>query len=468
MSQTERSNIITNQISQENKLITNINNSEEKKMKGSILDIIFLGLGASSLAIVKIPYNINLISTFTFIISIGIANILSNIKFLDIYKIIELKRDISNNRQENNDDIYNKYFKICRNSKILYFTLMFSLSIYNVSEIIIHQILIFRSLGGIINIIGEYDYDCVVTFLTDTFYNELVIKIMINTFISFMILFPLCINEHDKTKNVFSKIGFYIMLYILLAVSIQSIFYFADNFIKGINFKDINLYHMNRFPLKFLQSISIFYYCFGIHFPLVFQNSRLNNSEMKKIEKRKKEFIYSIIFNIIFYMIFSILGYLSVPNDVVDIVTEKKRLWHKDIVMTISRILLLPFCVFKIIINFDNLKKNAIPGIEITKKQKIIFVLIVLIITTGFVCLFQNIVGYITLIGGFFVSYQVFLFPRIIYYKYKDTRITENDEREYNLKIKNPILKLFVGIILFIIGTAGGIYGIIDIANGEL
>ena len=463
MSQTERNNIISHQISQEN----NINNSEEKKIKGSIIDIIFLGLGASSLAIVKIPYNINLISTLLFIISIGIAKFLSYKNFLDIYKIIELKRSISNNRQESNNDKY-KYFKICRNSKILYITLMFSLSIYNVSEIIIHQILIFRSLGGIINIIGEYDYDCVVTFLTDSYYNELVIKIMINTIISFMILFPLCINEHYEIKNAFSKIGFNIMLYILLAVSIQSIFYFADNIIKGINFKDINLYHMKRFPLKFLQSISIFYYCYGIHFPLVFQNSRLNNSEMKKIEKRKKEFIYSILFNIMFYMVFSILGYLSVPNDVVDIVTEKKRLWHKDIVMTISRILLLPFCVFKIIINFDDLKKIALLGSEITKKQKFIFVLIVLIITTGFVCLYQNIVGYMTLIGGLFVSYQVFLFPHIIYYKYKDTRISENEERKYNLKIKNPILYLFLGLILFIIGTAGGIYGIIDIANGEL
>ena len=305
MSQTERNNIISNQIRQEN----NINNSEEKKIKGSILDIIFLGLGASSLAIVKIPYNINLISTIIFIISIGISNILSYKTFLDIYKIIELKRDISNNRHENDDDQYKYFKKICRNSKILYFSLMFSISIYNVSEIIIYQILIFRSLGGIINIIGEYDYDCVVTFLTDTYYNELVIKIMINTIISFMILFPLCINEYDKAKNAFSKIGFYIMLYILLAVSIQSIFYFADNFIKGINFKDINLYHMKRFPIKFLQSISIFYYCYGIHFLLVFQNSRLNNSEMKKIEKRKKELIFSIIFNIIFYMIFSILGY---------------------------------------------------------------------------------------------------------------------------------------------------------------
>ena len=71
MNQTERNNIISNQIDQE---INNNSDIEEKKIKDSILDIIFLGLGASSLAIVKIPYNINLISTIIFIASIGIAN----------------------------------------------------------------------------------------------------------------------------------------------------------------------------------------------------------------------------------------------------------------------------------------------------------------------------------------------------------------------------------------------------------
>ena len=189
---------------------------------------------------------------------------------------------------------------------------------------------------------------------------------------------------------------------------------------------------------------------------------------MEKIEERKMTFIYSIIFNAFFYIIISILGYLSVPNDVVDIVTERKRLWHKDIVMTISRILLLPFCVFKIIINFDNLKKNALLGNEITKLKKFIFIFIILIITTGFACLFQNIVGYMTLIGGFFVSYQVFLIPQIIYYLYRNTTITENNLKKYNLEIKNPILKLSLGTLLFIIGISGGIYGIIDIVKGEI
>ena len=85
MNQTERNNIISNQIDQE---INNNSDIEEKKIKDSILDIIFLGLGASSLAIVKIPYNINLISTIIFIASIGIANAWSYKTFLDIYKII--------------------------------------------------------------------------------------------------------------------------------------------------------------------------------------------------------------------------------------------------------------------------------------------------------------------------------------------------------------------------------------------
>ena len=90
----------------------------------------------------------------------------------------------------------------------------------------------------------------------------------------------------------------------------------------------------------------------------------------------------------------------------------------------------------------------------IKRKEKFIFNAIVLIITTFISILYQNIVGYITIVGGFFVVYPSFLYPQIKY---------RNDK---NFK-KHSNLRLFFGIVVFIIGVFSGILGLIDIINGN-
>ena len=121
------------------------------------------------------------------------------------------------------------------------------------------------------------------------------------------------------------------------------------------DYRDLNIYPNKReSAFKVLQSLAIFFYCFSGHNDFFYKIQ--NEKEIKKPEIRTKEFKIANILNMFIYLIFSCLGFLSVPTDAVDIVTEKKRYWDKDITMTISRILLLPFCLFKIVINFDKLK----------------------------------------------------------------------------------------------------------------
>ena len=165
----------------------------------------------------------------------------------------------------------------------------------------------------------------------------------------------------------------------------------------------------------------------------------------------------------VIFFIFSCLGFLSVPKDVVDIVIEKKRFWNKDIIMTISRILLLPFCLFKIIINFDKLRNIVFyKKEEIDKKWIAIFTFVALLITCACASLYQNIVGYITIIGGFFVPIPTFLIPQIKLKKYL--------EKEYKFGFKKCriIFRIIFTAILWTLGIIGGIFGIIDIFKGDL
>ena len=61
-------------------------------------------------------------------------------------------------------------------------------------------------LGGIINVIGGYDYESMLTFLSDTYWDEIWVKIVVNFGICILIIFPLCLVTDMKKLNVSSTI----------------------------------------------------------------------------------------------------------------------------------------------------------------------------------------------------------------------------------------------------------------------
>ena len=284
---------------------------------------------------------------------------------------------------------------------------------------------------------------------------------MVNIIIFLLLLYPLCLKVDAKTMDSFPIIGFNIILFIVLGVFIQFFYYFINYCKTEYNKRDLSyLPNKREIPFKLFQSLAIFFYCYAGHNGFI---NIIPDEELKKPEIIKKEFIWANILSMVIFFIFSCLGFLSVPKDVVDIVIEKKRFWNKDIIMTISRILLLPFCLFKIIINFDKLRNIVFCKKEkIDKKWNAIFTFVALFITCACASLYQNIVGYITIIGGFFVPIPTFLIPQIKLKKYL--------EKEYKFGFKKCriIFRIIFTAILWTLGIIGGIFGIIDIFKGDL
>ena len=167
-----------NNITNNTKNYSSINNKNfiYPKYEVSVIDdvmyIIFLGIGASSLSIAKVPYYISLILTIFVIASIGIINIYFGYYNTFIY--------ILNSRLKNKNKEIKNEIKMDFCKCINYFNIPFI-----ICEIIIHQILIYRSLGGIVNIIGEFNYDTLFIFLSDTYWRELSMKFVVNIIIFF-------------------------------------------------------------------------------------------------------------------------------------------------------------------------------------------------------------------------------------------------------------------------------------------
>ena len=370
----------------------------------------FLGLGTSALAIVKVPYNISIIMTPVCIVLGGIANIWSYHILGDLYETYKI----------------NNYEHLCQKvcGKGMTLFLVITLNIYTVGLLLIHQVLIFRLLGGIINVIGGYDYESMLTFLSDTYWSEIWVKLCVNFGIGIIIIFPLCLITDMKKLNVSSTIGVFTTLFIFLVVLVQFPFYFIEYLEKEYKADDesthINIYHVERGftkQIQFLQAFALFFFCFTGHNGLL---PALEHLENPTPARRAKLYNIAIAMDMLIYLVIALCGYLSVPVQVVDIVFERKRLWPKDIVMTIARILLIPMAISKIQVNHNIWRISLVSYIgqdhtKISLKFNLLFTGITLFLTTLVSSLYQNIVGYISLIGCFCVVFPAFLIPPIMY-----------------------------------------------------
>jgi amino acid permease len=358
--------------------------------------------------------------------------------------------------------------KVCGKKMTLF--LVITLNIYTVGLLLIHQVLIYRLLGGVINVIGGYDYDSMLTFLSDTYWDEMWVKMIVNFGIGILIIFPLCLITDMKKLNISSTIGVFTTLFILLVVLVEFPFYFIDYLDHRYKKEDenthVNIYNVERGftkQIQFLQCFALFFFCFTGHNGLLPALEHLENPTPKR---RAKLYNISIAMDTLIYLFISLCGYLSTPDDVVDIVFERKRLdkkgWKKDIVMSIARIALIPMAVSKIQVNHNIWRISFVSYQDkdhrtISKKYNIIFTGITLFFTTLLSSVYQNIVGYISLIGCFCVVFPAFLIPPIMFM--------------YTCGLPKGHWKVWsqigLGALLCTIGYISGILGLIDIINGD-
>ena len=414
----------------------------------------FLGLGTSALAIVKVPYHISIIMTPVCIVLGGIANIWSYHILGDLYERYKI-----NNYEH-------LCLEICGKKMTLF--LVITLNIYTVGLLLIHQVLIFRLLGGIINIIGGYDYESMLTFLSDTYWSEIWVKLCVNFGIGIIAIFPLCLITDMKKLNISSTVGVFTTAFIFVVVLYQFPFYFIEYLNYEYKENDerthVNIYHVERgftSQLQFLQAFALFFFCFTGHNGLL---PALEHLENPTPARRAKLYNIAIAMDMIIYLVIALCGYLSVPVDVVDIVFERKRLpqWPHDVVMTIARILLIAMAASKIQVNHNIWRISFVSYVgkdhrKITLKYNMIFTGITLFLTTLISSVYQNIVGYISLIGCFCVVFPAFLIPPIMYMYTCGLPKT-------HWKVVSQIV---LGSVLCIIGYISGVLGLIDIINGD-
>ena len=342
--------------------------------------------------------------------------------------------------------------------------LFISINIYNIGLVLVYQVLIYKLIGGLVNIFGGYDEPSMTDFLENTFWKEMKWKFIINFSISIIILFPFCLIKDMSILNFSSMLGVFSLIYVVLVIIIQFRWYYIDykdNYYiendESTHLKITNIKIGFDSEFQFFQCLGELFFCYTGHngfFPVI-------DSVENPTNKRLNYLIYlSFIVDIIIYLIISIFGYLTSPLEELDLVIERKKLIYKDIAMTIGRILLLFLSFTKVPVNLNTFRVSLL-GIlnmnikDMSNKFNVIFISSCLLITTLLASVYQKLSTYMSLIGSFLVVFPAFLYPALLWNKLSDLP-------KYHWK---KICNLVCAVILCIIGYISGVMVIVDMAK---
>ena len=217
-----------------------------------------------------------------------------------------------------------------------------------------------------------------------------------------------------------STFGVFSVFLVITIVVIQCPSFYIHNVVEGK--QEINLFDFsNGFgpDLKFIQSISTIIYAYECHagiFPVI---SSLTNPTRDRVQKVFKN---ATSVNIIAYIIITLAGYLSQPENTPDLVLEREKISKNDYLMTIGLALFSITLATKISASYNCFRALILnilkyDPINYPNGINLLITVIILSSTTFVAAMFQNISDYISLNGSFYGLIIAVIMPGIIYIK---------------------------------------------------
>ncbi len=244
------------------------------------------------------------------------------------------------------------------------------------------------------------------------------------------------------------------MLYTIIVVVVECPWYFS-NYMNNIYKEDDPKTHINWFSISagfdkhlyFFLCASTFFFSTACHtgtFPVY---KSLKNNIYRRISKVIQR---SIILDVILYLLVGVSGFLTSPTNAPDLIINRNKIWETDYPMTISRLFMAFNAFFGVPANYVGLRIAAISLFckdnEITWQRNWAITVPVLFITCFIGIVFNSIISYISLFGGFISVLLGYLFPAMVYIKNNDYPITH---------WKNISTMIITGALVGIGWTAG-------------
>ena len=396
--------------------------------KGSITEcVINLCIISFGIGLLALPQKVNyvtLIMTPILIVLCGIVNYWTFTVLGDASRQLKIYKY---------EDIVSALFNPCFS---YFFIFVMGIGLFGV--MVLFQVILYKFLGGIINEIFSYGYTNMEVFASESFWGEKKIRLLVCYLITTLVLFPLCLIKTISQMRFASSFGVFSVFLIIIIVVIQSPSFYFHNVVEGK--QEINIFDLSKGfgpDLKFIQSISTIIFAYECHagiFPVI---SSLSNPSRPRVQA---VFRNATSANVIAYIIITLAGYLSQPENTPDLVLEREKISKNDYLMTIG------LCLFSITLStkisasyncFRALILNIMKYDPTNYPNSINFILTIITLssTTFVAAMFQNIADYISLISSFYGLIIGVIMPGIIFIKTNNYSI---------FHIKNLLALIFI------------------------
>ena len=290
-------------------------------------------------------------------------------------------------------------------------------------------------------------------FLMESFWNDMLYRILIMQGIAWIFIFPLNIQKNLNKLRFSSMLGLLNIILITIVIIVQLPMYLdynssvvpADN---DYNFFDI---YSSFKDFSFFKGFSIILFSYSTHYG----SYPIHNAISNRTKLRTN--IYLIASLLIISGLFTIIGtcgYLTQPTNTPLIIVDRKELNYDDIAMTICRLLFSIVLCCKIPLFYNFIRSNIILALfnshNISVKSNIIITVLFTFFSALIGGLYNKLDNIVSLLGSFGGINIAFLAPLLLYIKTKKTLLSFKSVIIISILVLLMILGIFTLILTII------------------
>jgi amino acid permease len=384
-------------------------------LRGSIFGLSSMCLEASAMILALRCQQFGLINYLIFILLGG---------FL-AYSCLVMMIKAGKNIKEKN---YSKVVKTILGKKVGVYVDI-NIALYLFGALISFMVIIYQLIGAVVYDImrlagneSAKEYESFIDFKDQYWRETKYLKFPIMFGVTLLVL-PLCLLKDISKMRIPSLIGVLALVYSIIVVVVESFFYLFNEHWDERN--EMNWYNPKRAfsyeeGIPFFGGLSTVFYLYSCHagaFPVY---KSLRNNTTRRI---KKVFQRSILLDICIYFCIAAASFLTEPFDKIDIILYRDNLknFQKDYFILIAKIGIIFNLFFSTPANYAALRLSVFELIwgnpNITKIKNIIVTVVLLSVITLIGALYDEILEYIELLGGFCSVVFCILIPGLIYAK---------------------------------------------------
>ena len=416
-------------------------------LRGSIFGLSSMCLEASSMLLAVRGQQFGMVNFLIFLI-LGAAN---------AYWCLIMMIKAGKNIKEKN---YSKVVKIILGKKVGIF-MDISITLYLFGALISFQVIIYQMTGAVVydimKMFGKLEeYSNFIDYKEKRWQEATYLKFPIMFGVA-LLVYPLCLLKDISKMRIPSLIGVLALIYTIIVVIIESFFYMIyENGDKAGEMNWINITH--AFELKdgipFFGGVATVFYLYSCHagaFPVY---KTLRNNTTRRI---KKVFRRSILLDLFIYFFIAAASFLTCPIDPPELILYRSNLpgFDPDYFILVAKLGIIFNLFFSTPANYAGLRLSLFELIwgnpTLSNAKNIIVTAAVLSAVTLIGALYDKILEYIELLGGFCSVIYCILIPGLIYAK--------NDNIKKSKFMKYLIIATVV--LLTLIGYTSGILTIL-------